>query len=79
VGEPGAVVTAVIGGVLDRMYQMAEVHVYEIRCPRCSAAPGVGCLTRTGKPMEFPHRERNQAIRDREARTGEAKASRQKH
>ena len=60
------------------MYQFAEVHVYEIGCPRCSAGPGVGCSTRTGRPMEFPHRERNQAIRDLEAKAGKAKASQRK-
>ena len=60
------------------MYQLAEVHVYEIGCPRCSAGPGVGCSTRTGRPMEFPHRERNQAIRDYEAKAGKANASQRK-
>ena len=60
------------------MYQFAEVQVYEIGCPRCSAAPGVGCSARTGRPMEFPHRERNQAIREREAKDGKAKGSQTK-
>ena len=50
------------------MRQLAEVHVYEIGCPRCGAAPQEGCTARTGRSMDYPHRERNQAIRDRESR-----------
>jgi hypothetical protein len=50
------------------MYQLAEVHVYEIACPRCHAQPGEGCVMSTGRSMELPHGERNRAIREREAK-----------
>jgi hypothetical protein len=48
----------------------AEVHVYDVECPTCHAVPGAGCVSRTGAPMELPHRERNRVIREREARDG---------
>ena len=48
------------------MYQLAEVHVYEIACPRCHAQAGEGCMSTTGRSMDFPHSERNRAIRERE-------------
>ena len=50
------------------MRKEAEVHVYDIECPACHAVPGEGCVSRTGGSMELPHRERNRAIREREAR-----------
>jgi hypothetical protein len=68
-----------IEGVGKGMSQFAEVHVYEIGCPRCSAGPGVACSSPAGVPIEFPHRERNQAIREREAKNDEANGSRRTH
>lgn len=49
------------------MYQLAEVHVYEIACPRCGAKMNEGCTSTAGRSMDFPHGERNRAIRQREA------------
>ena len=54
---------------------LTEVHAYEIECPRCHAGPAEGCVTSIGRFMDFPHRERNQAIRNGERRTPRAPRS----
>jgi len=64
--RPNAAFRMSRGKVPKHVRKEAEVHVYDIECPTCHAAPGEGCTNRSGDPMELPHRERNRAIRELE-------------